>query len=147
MKGQNAQKAVSKTKSKKRGGILDCSVPGPRRTKRKVSLGPVKATRKSEAEERLAKILEPINSMRDEPSPKMEFGKFVRQIYLPFYSRKWKRSTFETNEERVTRLLLSILLSNRLTRRCLSEQSGRCRNGAARLSSEISCNTRLHCAE
>ena len=66
-------------------------------TKRKVSLGPVKTTRKSDAEERLATILEPINSRRDEPSPEIKFGPFVRQIYLPFYSRKWKRSTAATN--------------------------------------------------
>ena len=75
-------------------------------TKRKVSLGPVKATRKCDAEERLAKILEPINSRRDEPSPEMNFGPFVRQIYLPFYSRKWKRSTAATNVDRLQHHLL-----------------------------------------
>ena len=37
--------------------------------KRKVSLGPVKTTRKGEAEEKLSEILEPINAKRDEPSP------------------------------------------------------------------------------
>jgi len=76
-------------------------------TKRKVSLGPVKAIRKSDAEERLAKILEPINSRRAEPSPDMKFGAFVRQIYLPFYSRKWKGSTTETNADRVQHHLVS----------------------------------------
>jgi hypothetical protein len=43
-------------------------------TKRKVSLGPVRTTKKSEAEERLAKILEPINSRRAEPSPSMKLA-------------------------------------------------------------------------
>jgi hypothetical protein len=62
-------------------------------TKRKVSLGPVKTTKKSEAEERLAGILEPINSRRSEGSAGTKFGSFVRQIYLPFYGRKWKGST------------------------------------------------------
>jgi len=69
--------------------------------KRKVSLGPVKATRKSDAEEKLAGILEPINSRRAEPSPDIKFGPFVRQIYLPFYRRKWKGSTTATNEDRL----------------------------------------------
>src|SRR5262245_22775388 len=64
-------------------------------------------TRKSEAEERLAAILEPINARRDEPTHDMKFGPFVRQVFLPFYSRKWKGSTAKTNEERFTRLLLS----------------------------------------
>src|SRR5215813_6175450 len=76
-------------------------------TKRKVSLGPVRTTKKSEAEGKLGRILEPINSRRDEPSPNMTFGQFVRQIYLPFYRRKWKGSTTDTNEERLTRLLLN----------------------------------------
>ena len=76
-------------------------------TKRKVSLGPVKTTRKSDAEEKLATVLEPINSRRDEPSPDMKFGPFVRQIYLPFYRRKWKGSTTDTNEDRVGHHLLA----------------------------------------
>jgi integrase len=76
-------------------------------TKRKVSLGPVKTTRKSDAEESLATVLEPINSRRDEPLPDMKFGPFVRQIYLPFYRRKWKRSTTDTNEDRLGHHLLA----------------------------------------
>jgi integrase len=76
-------------------------------TKRKVSLGPVRTTRKSDAEERLATILEPINSRRDAPSPDMKFGPFVRQIYLPFYRRKWKGSTTDTNEDRLGHHLLA----------------------------------------
>src|ERR1035441_8880740 len=75
-------------------------------TKRKVSLGPVKTTKKSDAEERLATILEPTNSRRDEPSPNMKFGPFVRQVYLPYYSRKWKRSTAATNVDRLQHHLL-----------------------------------------
>jgi integrase len=69
--------------------------------KRKVSLGPVKTTKKGQAEERLEEILEPINSKRTEPSPDLKFGPFVRQIYLPFYRRKWKGSTTATNEDRL----------------------------------------------
>jgi len=74
--------------------------------KRKVSLGPVKATSKGDAEEELAKILEPINSRRNEPSPEIKFGPFVRQVYLPFYSRKWKGSTTATNVDRIEHHLI-----------------------------------------
>jgi integrase len=77
-------------------------------TKRKVSLGPVKTTKKSAAEERLAKILEPINARRGEPSPDIKFGLFVRQIYLVFYRRKWKGSTTATNEDRLEHHLLRV---------------------------------------
>src|SRR4029450_11608286 len=75
---------------------------------RKVSLGPVKTTKKSEAEERLAKILEPINSRRDEPSPTMKFGHFVRRICPPFYTRKWKGSPTATNVDRLEHHLIDV---------------------------------------
>jgi hypothetical protein len=77
-------------------------------TKRKVSLGPAKKTRKHDAEVMPAKILEPINARCLEPSPEMTFGQFVRQIYVPFYSRKWKESTRETNWDRVRYHLVSV---------------------------------------
>jgi len=34
-------------------------------------------------------------------SNRWTFGDFVRQVYLPFYRRKWKGSTAVTNEDRV----------------------------------------------
>jgi integrase len=71
-------------------------------------LGPVKTTKKSEAEERLAKVLEPINSRRGEPSPDMKFGPFVRQIYQAFYTRKWKKSTTATNVDRLEHHLINV---------------------------------------
>jgi integrase len=37
----------------------------------------------------------------------MKFGPFVRQVYLPFYRRKWKVSTTDTNEDRVGHHLLA----------------------------------------
>lgn len=74
--------------------------------KRKVSLGPVSSTKKFDAETRLAKILEPINARVVEPSPDILFGAFVRQIYLPFYRRKWKESTVETNRDRIEHQLM-----------------------------------------
>jgi integrase len=75
--------------------------------KRKVSLGPVKSTSKREAEEKLHEILEPINSRLDEPSPDIKFGPFIRQVYMPFFSRKWKGSTTATNIDRVNYHLVS----------------------------------------
>jgi integrase len=75
--------------------------------KRKVSLGPAKTTRKRDAEEELAKILAPINGRRGGPTPDMKFGQFIRSVYLPFYSRKWKGSTTETNEDRIRHHLIS----------------------------------------
>ena len=68
--------------------------------KRRISLGPVDKVRKYEAEKKLAKILEPINSA-SEPSPDMPFGDFVNNIYLPFYKRGWKESTAQANRERI----------------------------------------------
>lgn len=68
--------------------------------KRHVSLGPVDKVRKFQAEERLARIIEPINSAA-ELSPGLPFGDFVQKIYLPFYERGWKESTVQSNRERI----------------------------------------------
>ena len=46
-------------------------------------------------------IVAPINSRGSEPSERKSFGDFVREVYLPFYRRKWKRSTVMTNEDRL----------------------------------------------
>jgi integrase len=69
--------------------------------KRKVSLGPIARTKKVDAELMLAQLLEPINSSVAEPTPDFEFGTFIRQIYFPFYRRKWKASTAACNVGRV----------------------------------------------
>lgn len=68
--------------------------------KRKVSLGPVSRTRKVDAEHSLGRLLEPINSALNQPRPELPFGSFVRQVYLPFYKRKWKSSTTACNAAR-----------------------------------------------
>jgi integrase len=78
-------------------------------TKRKVSLGPVKCTKKIEAEQKLQRILEPINSAAADPQPDWTLGQFVRQVYLPFYRRKWKGSTAATNIDRLERHVLPLL--------------------------------------
>jgi integrase len=69
--------------------------------KRKVSFGPVSETKKADAERNLARILEPINTAAGEQTPALEFGAFVRQVYLPFYRRKWKASTTGCNQGRI----------------------------------------------
>jgi integrase len=69
--------------------------------KRKVSLGPVTRTKKVDAEHKLARLLEPVNSGLAGPTAQFRFGAFVRQVYLPFYRRKWKTSTRTSNEGRI----------------------------------------------
>ncbi len=69
--------------------------------KRKVSFGPVKKTKKYDAEAKLKSILAPINARAGaEANPALQFGQFVNLVYLPFYKRKWKASTAECNEDR-----------------------------------------------
>jgi hypothetical protein len=72
-------------------------------------LGKIRKITKSEAEDKLANILAPINSDLDLPSSKTSFDDFVKQIYLPFYRRKWKKSTAGTNVDRLNHHLLPIL--------------------------------------
>ena len=69
--------------------------------RRKRTLGPVTKVTKTQARKELAAILAPINSRSDSPSPSVRLGDFVNNVYLPFYRRKWKRSTAMTNEPRL----------------------------------------------
>lgn len=71
---------------------------GKRKAKR---LGRISQMTKAEAQTELAALVAPINSKRAEPSERTSFGDFVRDVYLPFYRRKWKRSTVMTNEDRL----------------------------------------------
>src|SRR5258706_16471541 len=70
--------------------------------KRKVSLGPTAKIKKVDAENKLARLLEPINSSLTNPAPDLLFGAFVWQMYFAFYRRKWKTSTAYCNENRVS---------------------------------------------
>ena len=76
------------------------------RQERKLVLGRKARMRKSEAETKLAEIVAPINARAQEPTPEMAFGLFVNMVYLPFYRRKWKRSTMVSNEDRLGRHLV-----------------------------------------
>ena len=69
--------------------------------RRKRTLGLVSNTPKSEAKVQLAAILSPINARYAGPSVQTALGDFLKNVYLPFYRRKWKNSTYMTNAERL----------------------------------------------
>jgi len=71
---------------------------GHRRNK---MLGSVSKMTKSQANNRLAEILAPINTKPKDGSEDWKFGDFVNQVYLPFYRRKWKSSTAASNLDRL----------------------------------------------
>jgi len=56
---------------------------------------------KAQAQGELDAILAPINGRIEAPSPSAKWGLFVNTTYLPFYRRKWKRSSAMTNEDRL----------------------------------------------
>jgi integrase len=65
-------------------------------------LGKTSKMTKTKAREEMAKIVKPINERAAEfVSPNITIKDFVQTVYLPFYRRKWKRSTAMTNEDRV----------------------------------------------
>jgi integrase len=69
--------------------------------RRKRTLGLVSKVPKAQARAELDAILAPINSRAEAPSPSRKWGEFVKNVYLPFYRRKWKRSSTLTNEDRL----------------------------------------------
>lgn len=69
--------------------------------RRKRTLGLVSKVPKAQARAELDAILAPINSRAEAPSPSRKWGEFVTNVYLPFYRRKWKRSSALTNEDRL----------------------------------------------
>ena len=75
--------------------------------RRKRTLGHVNQMTKAEAQTALAEILAPLNSRDVPPSKSWIFADFATRIYLPFYRRKWKRSTAMTNEDRMKNHLTS----------------------------------------
>jgi integrase len=64
-------------------------------------LGLVKDLSKSEARAAVNRIVDEVNAKRNE-NRVWKFGEFVTEVYIPYYSRKWKRSTRENNVNRVT---------------------------------------------
>jgi hypothetical protein len=62
-------------------------------------LGRISRMTKAQAQSELAALVAPLNSKRSEPSERKGFGDFVRNVYLPFYRRKWNRTTTMTNQD------------------------------------------------
>jgi len=69
-------------------------------------LGKVSAMTKSEAKGELSKLLEKAIPVQEQQE--MDVRHFVEQIYYPFYTRKWKRSTADTNINRVDTHVISV---------------------------------------
>src|SRR5580658_4615993 len=69
--------------------------------RRKRTLGCVSKMAKAQARSEFDGILSPINARCEAPSASAKWGEFVNHTYLPFYRRKWKRSSAMTNEERL----------------------------------------------
>jgi len=82
--------------------------------RRKRTLGRVSQMTKTQAQNKLSEILAPINAQGRSPSAQCTFQEFAEQVYLPFYRRKWKRSTMLTNEDRVKRHLVAEMGSRTL---------------------------------
>ena len=101
------RKRFQKPRIKDKGGYWIAQYRDLDGRKRKVSLGPVAKTKKVNAELKLAQVLEPINNPATKAGEDYDFGAFVREVYLPFYHRKWKASTRYSNEQRVNSHLTS----------------------------------------
>lgn len=71
-------------------------------------LGLVKEITKSEARAKVDLIVADIRAKQEE-NRQWLFGEFAQEMYLPFYSRKWKASTKITNVNRVTVHLIRVL--------------------------------------
>jgi integrase len=63
---------------------------------------------KSDAKAALDKILASVRVSQDAVDSSMSLGQFVEHVYLPFYKRKWKRSTAECNVNRVNKHVMSV---------------------------------------
>jgi len=68
--------------------------------KRSKVLGLVKKMSKGQAREAIARIVAAERARLD-VNRNWTFGAFVEEIYIPYYSRKWKRSTRENNVNRI----------------------------------------------
>lgn len=64
--------------------------------------------RQAEAENILAQIVQPVNARRLDLKVRKTFEQFVKDPYLPFYGRKWKRSTLAANTNRISVHLLPV---------------------------------------
>jgi len=79
------------------------------------TLGKVRKMTKARALRELAALVAPVNEKEAAASRGSTFSDFVGQVYLPFYRRKWKRTTTVTNEDRIAYHLTSEFGSRALT--------------------------------
>jgi integrase len=100
MKGTNMRRRFQYGSLKKRGNswVGQWWEDGKRR---KQVLGRNSEMSKSEAQTALSAILIPLNAAHTRLSQTLTFGNFTRTVYLPFFRRKWKRTTAATNEDRI----------------------------------------------
>jgi integrase len=82
--------------------LLDHSCRAPK------ALGFVKEMSKTEARDEIRRLADEERAKR-ETDRVWKFGEFVKQIYFPFYSRKWKPSTRGTSMDRISFHLVSEL--------------------------------------
>jgi integrase len=76
-------------------------------------LGPVAKMTKSKARSELAAIVLSVNN-QSPSSGISDYQKFVKQVFLPYYRRKWKHSTRMTNEDRFKNHVIPLFLGRDL---------------------------------
>ena len=69
--------------------------------RRKRTLGKASKMTKAQAKDELARIVAPINAREQGATEETTLESFMSDVYLPLYRRKWKVSTFGTNENRL----------------------------------------------
>ena len=83
-------------------------VVGGRRTpEKRAHARPYRAVDEGRGTRELAAILAPLNGRESPPSKAWALADFFSNVFLPFYRRKWKRSTAMTNEDRMHYHLVS----------------------------------------
>jgi integrase len=76
--------------------------PDGKRLERTTVLGKTSKMTKSEAREKIAEILQPINSRAAQAANIHSTVKeFIQTVYFPLYKSRWKRSTMATNVDRI----------------------------------------------
>ena len=61
----------------------------------------VSSMTKSDARKKLDSIIGEVTQTGNAVAPNMSMGQFINNVYYPFYTRKWKRSTAGNNINRV----------------------------------------------
>jgi integrase len=86
------------------------------RKQRSRVLGKLSKMTKTSAKEKMADIVKPINDRAANAVQKnIELKQFVDDVYVPFYKRKWKKSTAMTNEDRIEHHIVAEFGSRRLS--------------------------------